>query len=295
MRPTGEQVRVGEIGVTPMVTSRFRLDGGSMFGVVPRVLWEKKAPPDERNRVTLNLNTLLIESGGELILVDPGMGSKFDERWVDIYALEEHEVRGELERLGIRPDDIDAVVLTHLHLDHAGGSTMLDDSGRPVPAFPNAKYYAQDEEWREARDPHPLERASYLPSDFLPLERDGILELLAGAGEIAPGVRVEPAAGHTSGHQIVRMLSDGEEAIYLGDLVPTTAHLKLNWLMGWDLRPELIYAEKGRVLAEAADRGTLLFFAHDPDVFAARVTADTSGDFQLVPETVIRARMPGEA
>ena len=288
---TSPVIRVGEVSVRPLVSSRFRLDGGSMFGTVPRALWEKKAPPDELNRIPLNLNSLLIETGGVRILVEPGMGCKFDERWTDIYALGDCDIQRELDRLGVRPEDIDAVIMTHLHLDHAGGATVVDDSGKAVPAFPRARYYVQAEEWEEAMEPHPVEKASYLRADFEPLGGSGQVELLSGPAEIAPGITVEPARGHTHGHQLVRIRSGGEEALYLGDLVPTAAHLKPSWLMSWDLEPTAAYREKERILEDAAARGVLLFFSHDPEIAAAKVegAGARSSDFRILPESVVAA------
>lgn len=273
--------------VRPIVTSRFRLDGGSMFGTVPRVLWEKKAPPDDRNRIVLNINSLVVETEGSLVLVEAGMGSKFDERWQDLYALGDVDLAGGLARLGVAPGDIDKVILTHLHLDHAGGATVLGDDGEPVPAFPRAGVVVQEEEYRAAVDPHPLARPSYLPADFVPLERDGRLERVSGEREVAPGVWVEPAPGHTPGHQVVRLKSDGEEALYLGDLVPTTAYLRLNWLMSWDLEPLVTYEEKARLLEDAAGRGVLLFWSHDPEVACGRIVRAGAMEYLLDAASVV--------
>ncbi|MCG2795783.1 MAG: MBL fold metallo-hydrolase [Actinomycetia bacterium] len=160
-------IDVGELRVWTAVTSRFRLDGGSMFGVVPRVLWEEKAPPDERNRISLYANSLVVESGGRVILVEAGMGRKYSDRLKDIYGLGDEEAVGALERLGFAPEDIDTVILTHLHLDHAGGSTVIDNEGRMVAAFPRARYIIGEEEWDVAVDPHPLARGSYSQPDFI--------------------------------------------------------------------------------------------------------------------------------
>lgn len=280
-------MKVGSIEVSPFVTSRFSLDGGSMFGTVPRVLWEKKAPPDDRNRIALNINSLIVETEGSVVLVEAGMGSKFDERWQDLYALGDADLESGLERLGVAPGDIDSVVLTHLHLDHAGGATVAGDGGGPVPAFPRARFVVQEEEWRAAVDPHPLARPSYLPDDFVPLERGGQLERVAGEHEVAPGVWVEPAPGHTPGHQVVRIRSEGEEALYLGDLVPTTAYLRLNWLMSWDLEPCVVYEEKARLLKDAAVRGVLLFFSHDPAVACGRIERVGAMEYRLVEASVV--------
>lgn len=288
----GGFIQLGKMKVWPLVTSRFSLDGGSMFGTVPRVLWERKAPPDDRNRIVLNINTLVVETEGRLVVIEAGMGSKFDERWQDLYALGDVDLEGGLESLGIAPGDVDTVVLTHLHLDHAGGATVLDEAGVVSPAFPRAAYVVQEEEWKAAVDPHPLARPSYLPDDFLPLERSGRLEVVAGEREVAPGVRVEPAPGHTAGHQVVRLRSQGEEALYLGDLVPTTAYLKLNWLMSWDLEPLVMYGEKARLLEDAARRGVLLFWSHDPEIACGRIARSGETEYTLEDSSVMRVDGP---
>lgn len=272
-----------------MVTSRFRLDGGSMFGVVPRVLWEEKATPDGRNRIPLNVNSLVIESGERLILVEAGMGSKFSPGLRDIYDLGGGDALTALRRLGLSPGDIDTVVLTHLHLDHAGGATVSGDGGPAVPAFPGARYIIQEEEWSAAVDPHPLARGSYSPDDFMPLHRSGQLELVRGEKEVAPGVTVELTGGHTRGHQVVRLRSGGQEAIYPGDLIPTVAHLKVNWLMSWDLYPEDVWRQKECLLEEAARRRSLLLFTHDPVLAASRVEQVKPGVYSTDPRTALEA------
>lgn len=279
----------GEMRITALVTSRFKLDGGSMFGVIPRPLWEKKCPADDRNRIDLSVNTLLLETGEETVLVEPGMGSKYGSKLRDIYDLEPLECVDILRRLGCSPDGVDVVVPTHLHLDHAGASTVHDDSGRAVPAFPGARYVVQEEELRAATSPHPLERPSYVDEDFIPILASGQMETVRGTCEVAEGVFVEFSGGHTRGHQVVRLRCGGEEALYIGDLVPTTAHLKLNWLMAWDMYPQVVYAEKERLLREAAERQMLVFFPHDPEIAAGRIERSSSDSFRVVEDSVLIA------
>jgi len=283
------EIRLGDLLIVPVVTSRFRLDGGSMFGTIPKALWEKRAPADEHNRILLNVNSLLIESGGTTVFVEAGMGSKFEGRQREIYSLSERDAAGGLRSAGVSPEKIDTVILTHLHFDHAGGSTSSAGSENPVPVFPNARFIVQQEELGAARDPHPLTTGSYDPRDFDPLIERGQIEAVEGGKEVAPGVFVERTGGHTIGHQVVRLVSGGEEAVYLGDLVPTTAHLKLNWLMSWDLEPEVLYEEKARILADAERRQVMLFFCHDPEVAASRISRETSSSYGLVENTVHRA------
>lgn len=279
--------RVGKVEIEPVASSCFRLDGGSMFGFIPRTLWERKAPPDERNRIRLNVNSLFVKVGDERILVEPGMGLKYDDAARDIYALREMDARGALLGIGIDPAEISLVIATHLHFDHAGGSTFWGEGGNATPSFPGAKFMVQAREWEEALNPHPLAKGSYIPDDCLPLEKAGLLKLVDGDEEVREGVFVQLTGGHTAGHEIVRIRSDGEELIYLGDLVPTSYHLRLNWLMAWDMFPQETYAQKKKYLEEACERGSTVIFSHDPDLFGGRLNA-VPGGYELVGETVIR-------
>ncbi len=280
---------LGGIRIVPIVTSRFRLDGGSMFGTIPKILWERKATADESNRILLNVNSLLVETGGQIVLVEAGMGSKFAGKQREIYALSERDAAAGLRETGVSAEDVDKVILTHLHFDHAGGSTSLNDSGDPVPSFPRARFIVQEEELRAARKPHPLAAGSYDPRDFEPLVEGGLVDAVDGRKEVAEGVFVERTGGHTRGHQVVWFESGGEEALYLGDLVPTTAHLRLNWLMSWDLEPEVVYEERARILADAERRKVTVFFSHDPEVAASRVEQRSPSSYGLVESTVLEA------
>jgi glyoxylase-like metal-dependent hydrolase (beta-lactamase superfamily II) len=282
-------IHIGDLRVTPFVSSRFRLDGGSMFGVVPRTLWERKAPPDSLNRIAMNSNSLLIETADVRLLVEPGMGVKYDPRQSDIYALADISAAGELARLGVSAQDIDLVVATHLHLDHAGGATALQESGEVVPAFPNAGVVVQRAELEEAEARHPLVRGSYLPQDHRVLSRDKKIVLVEGDAEVAPGVRVELTGGHSAGHQVVRIISGGQEGLFLGDIVPTTAHLRLNWLMAWDIEPRVAYEQKARLLTDCARRDVLIFFSHDPLIAACRVRQVDPGSYAVEEGSVVKA------
>jgi glyoxylase-like metal-dependent hydrolase (beta-lactamase superfamily II) len=280
-------MRLGELEVTPFVASRFRLDGGSMFGVVPKVLWRERAPADELNRIELSVNSLLVRAGEKNLLVEPGLGSKHDDRKRSVYAQERTDAVAGLRGLGVEADEIDVVVPTHLHLDHAGGATTAGEAGAVHESFPGAWYVVQEPEWEAAVDPGPLERASYNPADYEVLAGSGRLSLVLGTTEIAPGVRVELTGGHSRGHQVVRMRSEGQEALYLGDIVPTCAHLKLRWLMAWDLDPQHTYERKEWLLTDAAERGVTCFFAHDPRIAGGRVRAAGRGSFEVIEDTVI--------
>ena len=255
----------------------FALDGGAMFGSVPKALWQRSNPADEANRITLACRHLLIESENQRILVDTGLGHMWTEKQGRIFRIEqpEHALDEALAAAGFSREQITDVVLTHLHFDHAGGATIADGS-EIVPAFPNATYYVQWSQWELANNPSPKDRASFVPDNFVPLKRHGRLEILDGAEEIAPGVEIMVGNGHTDGHQMVKVRGGlpgrGEEtAVFMGDTVPTASHLRLPFIMGYDLRPLQTLAEKQRLLARAAEEGWWLFFDHDPHVPGVKV------------------------
>jgi len=256
-------IELGDVSVHLLDDGRFALDGGAMYGVVPRTLWEKHDPPDERNRVTLGLNIALILTAGKKVLVDTGMGDKWSEKERAIYRIERSRtLLDSLRALGYGPEDIDVVVNTHLHFDHSGGNTTLKD-GKVVPTFPKARYVVQMGEWEDATHPNERNRASYLEPNFVPLAESRQLETVQGQAEVAPGVHVVPVGGHTAYHQMV-IVEGGRQALVIPtDLVPTTAHLPLPYIMGYDLFPVGTLEAKRRVLKDAAERGSTLLFYHD--------------------------------
>lgn len=269
---------LGDISVTLLSTGTFALDGGAMFGVVPRVLWEKKLPPDESHRIPMALNTLLIRAGGKVLLVDTGCGEKEDDKFAKLYAYRSNGPIEELVRAaGVAPEAVDFVLNTHLHFDHAGGNTRRLPDGRLVPTFPNAKYLIQRGEWDAARNAHERNRASYLPHNYQPLMDAGVVEFLDGAKEILPGVRVEPTPGHTPCHMMIVVSSKGETGAFVGDLIPTRHHVPLPWVMAYDLDVEKILESKRQVLRRAVKENWWIFFEHDRDVPCARVI-DKGGD-----------------
>lgn len=267
-------IALGDVRVHILHDGTFALDGGAMFGVVPRVLWEKTDPPDERNRVTLGLNVALVEAAGHLVLVDTGMGDKWGERGTRTYRIDRSRtLLGSLAALGLGPDDIDVVVNTHLHFDHAGGNTHVQD-GRVVPSFPRARYVVQAGEWHDATHPHERNRASYLEENFAPVAAAGQLALVEGDVEVAPGVRVVRVGGHTAHHQIVVVEGGGRHLVIPTDLVPTTSHLPLPWVMGYDLFPVDTLEAKRRLLEQAVGEGWQMLFYHDPRRPLGRVRVD---------------------
>jgi glyoxylase-like metal-dependent hydrolase (beta-lactamase superfamily II) len=243
-----------------------------MFGVVPRPLWIEKAPSDDRNRITLAMRPLIVR-GVRTMLVDAGIGGKENERFHDIYGVDRrHSLEQALAEAGLSVSDIDIVLATHLHFDHAGGFTTRDASGRLRPAFPRARYVVRRGEWEDANRPHERNRASYLPDNFIPLADAGVLELVDDDQTIMPGVRVRRTGGHTMHHQMVWLESRGQHAAYVGDLLPTAAHLPAAWIMGFDLYPMDTLAAKKAVIKEVVDRHALVFFPHDPSTVAAYIT-----------------------
>jgi glyoxylase-like metal-dependent hydrolase (beta-lactamase superfamily II) len=247
-----------------------RLDGGAMFGVVPKPLWQKKMPADERNRVPLALRPLLVQTDDELVLIDTGAGNKEDAKFRDMYGLENDgdptALEDAIRDAGFQPSDVTVVINTHLHFDHAGGDTLRLPDGNVVPAFPGVRHVVQQGEWEFAHLQNERLRASYLLHNLDPLQAAGLLELVDGPAEIVPGIQVLPTPGHTPHHQSVLIHSDDEVALYLGDLVPTTAHLPLPWIMGYDVAPLVTLETKRTVLDWVKKERTLLLFEHDPEI-----------------------------
>ena len=271
-------IRLGDFRLDVVTDGTFRLDGGAMFGVVPRVLWERVFPPDEKNRIRLGLNCLLVRTGEETVLVDTGIGEKWNDREREMFGVaHETTVPAELERLGLTVDDVDVVICTHLHFDHAGGNTRRNGSGEVVATFPRARYVVQAGELATARDPHERERASYLPENWEPLVASGQLETVDGEAEIVPGIRVFPVRGHNDWTQLVEIESEGERAVYFADIVPTTRHLKPALVMGYDLYPVELLERKKELLGRAVDEEWLCVFEHDHETPVARLVRDDGG------------------
>lgn len=297
------QVRyqVGELTVALVRDGRFRLDGGAMFGVVPRALWAERSPPDDENRIQLAFNAVLVDTGGCRILIDPGVGVHHDPTFATRFAVEHPPTVWEsLAAAGIEAESIDYVVDSHLHWDHAGanvrpvhqlGAGVKGDAasvGSASPAhrgaagaqlelaFPSARYVVQRAEWEQATHPHERNRASYRDEDFRLLEKTGQLLLVDGEYELAHGVRLVPAPGHTGGLQLLRASSSGETFLYLADLVPTRHHLDYPWIMAYDLYPMETLAQKKHLLPEAARGDWLVGFGHDPDQPFGRVRLEGS-------------------
>ena len=268
---TARRHQLGDISLVSLHDGLFRLDGGAMFGVVPRTLWASQSPPDDRNRIQLATRPLLVEAGWGRLLIDCGIGDKMDAKQRDIYAIErQHDLDRALADMQLSDTDIDLVLATHLHFDHFGGATTRRD-GRIEPRFGRARYIIRAGEWHDATHPHERNRASYIADDFVPLESAGVLDLFDDDRSIQPGVRVVRTGGHCAQHQMVFIESAGKTAVFTADLIPTVAHIRDPWIMGYDLYPMDTLAFKKRFIREAIDREYLIFFEHDPLVAAGYI------------------------
>ncbi len=268
-------MRLGEFELHSLLDGFFGLDGGAMFGVVPKPVWEKTNPADARNRIRLAARPLLVVAGPERILIDTGIGDRWDEKARELYRIEQPDtIETSLARVGFKPDDVTKVVLTHLHFDHAGATTRHDDSGKPVPRFSNARHYVQQKEWEAAVTPNRRSRASYRLDDFLPIKAAGLLELINGPLELVLGLELLPTGGHTPGHQIVVLTDNSESrnqkpefrtAVFWGDLIPTRSHIATPYIMGYDLNPLETMEQKDKLVPQAIAGKWLSFLEHDPE------------------------------
>lgn len=268
--------RLGDFRLHALEGGLQRLDGGAMFGVVPKPLWERRIPADSRNRIPLGLRSLLVETRDQLVLIETGVGNKESERFADIYGLENapaaefpdspDRLQSAIRAAGFSPDDVGLVVNTHLHFDHAGGNTHRDAEGQVRLSFPRARYAVQRGEWEYAHDTNERTRASYLPHNYEPVREAGRLDLIDGVVEIVPGVWSVRTPGHTPHHQSILVRSGAETACFLADLVPTMAHLPLPWIMGYDVEPLVTLESKRALLARAVQERWLLVSTHDPSI-----------------------------
>lgn len=268
-QPLLQQRKVGNLSVCAIQAGGQKLDGGAMFGVVPKPLWEKRIPADERNRIQLGMRCLFIEHPEGLVLIDTGAGNKENPKFHDIYGLEnagdgnDTALEKGLAELGRSPSDIAIVINTHLHFDHAGGNTRLNEGGDLEVTFRNAKYYVRSGEYDYARRPNERTAASYFERNYVPLSANGQLELIDGEKEVVAGISVMHTPGHTPHHQSILIESAGEKALYLGDLCPTSSHLPLPWIMGYDVEPLVTLETKRRVFKRALEEKWLMIFEHD--------------------------------
>jgi len=259
-------MRLGSFELIPLFDGSLRLDGGAMFGVVPKPLWTRRIPADDRNRIQLAMRPLLVRTGDANILIDAGIGDKMGPKDQDIYGLDRsRSLDVSLVEAGLTAADIDIVIATHLHFDHIGGSTVRTESGLR-PRFPRARHIIRTGEWDDATHPHERNRGSYIADNFVPLLSAGVVEFHDDDIEVVPGIRVRRTGGHTRHHEMVVITSGGRTAVFVADLIPTTAHVDEPWIMGYDLYPVETLECKRAFLKEAIEREYVIFFEHDMTV-----------------------------
>lgn len=291
MNPTAiKNLKIGPYEILPVPTGLFGLDGGAMFGTVPKVLWQKSNPPDEQNKILMEARALLLKSPERNILIDTGNGSDFvlkygdklGSKFKEMYNVDDSgpSLIKSLKRYGLNPADITDVILTHLHFDHAGGATT-ENNGQLVPTFPKAKYYIQKQNLETAQKPNRRERASYYKANFEPLMQHQVLEILEGEKkDVLPFISVKLSHGHTLGHQNVIIEDEQARLVYCGDVIPTSSHVRLAWVMGYDLNPLQIIEEKEQLLKLSQSKKTYYYFEHDPYCDMATVEMEKE-DFKV--------------
>ena len=269
----------------------FRLDGGAMYGTVPKAVWNRVHPADADNQILMDTQCLLVrgEVDGKkhVILVENGNGDKETDDFMARFKLAGRgTLDANLAKVGVKPEDVTLCILTHLHFDHAGGSTRLGPDGQAVPSFPNARYLVQAQDLADAKKPHLRVKASYLPPNWEPLEAAGVLDTVDGAAEVLPGVSVRPAPGHIKGLQIVVVEGGGRKLFFVSDLIPTSRHIQPAWCMGYDLDVVTCVDERLKVLQELTGTQDLCAFYHDPDTLAGTLSRDAKGRYVLTPVEV---------
>jgi glyoxylase-like metal-dependent hydrolase (beta-lactamase superfamily II) len=269
-----QRITLGDFELTAVSDGIYHLDGGGMFGVVPKTLWERKLPADARNLVPLGLNSVVVRTGSHTVLIESGVGNKLSEKMVKIYG-QPAELLQDLSAAGIAPEDVDIVINTHLHFDHCGWNTVRQGD-KIAATFPIAKYYVQEGEWRHAHE-NQRDAVSYITENYDPLVESGQMTLLRGDAEIVPGVSVRVHPGHTRNMQAVLVQSGGHAACYISDLIPTSAHLDLNWVMSYDLYPIETIESRKRYYAQALPEKWLTMFTHDASVPWTHLTKDDKG------------------
>ena len=271
-------MKIGKYNLSAIDTVTFGLDGGAMFGIIPKPIWQKFNPADEQNRVTLGARSLLLEGGNRKILIDTGIGESWDEKFKSIYRFDriENTLLSSLQKKNINPDQVTDVILTHLHFDHTGGSTSLVN-GKWEPTFPNAKYYVQKGHYEWALNPSDRDRASFYQNRFVPLHVNGLLTLIDPDYQLDDEIRFIIINGHTFGQQMIKISDDSNTLLYCGDLLPFASHVPLPYIMGYDLQPLITLQEKKNLYPKAIEENWFLFFEHDPEVIAATITKNEKG------------------
>ena len=277
-------MQIGDYVVEVIQDAEFRLDGGAMFGVVPRQLWSQVCPPDDENRIRMNMNCVFIDTGVEKVLIETGIGDKWPAKHASRYAIDRVRPLAESVKAttGVSADEITIVVNTHLHFDHSGGNTKLDDSGAVVPSFPNARYFVSRAELEHAEHPSERDQASYLADNWRPLVKSGQLERREENYEVVPGLKMQTIAGHNRSMQCWQLDRDGKTIFGFADLVPMRAHVRFPWIMGYDLYPVETLEAKKRLIPQAAREKWICLFYHDADEPLCRLVEGEKG-FTPVP------------
>ncbi|MBD3224978.1 MAG: MBL fold metallo-hydrolase [Caldithrix sp.] len=272
-------MKIGNYEIFTLETGYIGLDGGAMFGVVPKALWSKTNPADEQNRIQLAMRTMVIRNDKRTILVDAGVGQKMNDKLQKIYKVdhEQYDLVGSLRKAGIEPQDVTDVIVTHLHFDHVGGATYYDATDNLQLTFPRAQFHVQGEQWHWAHNPSEKDKASYMPENFQPIQDQGKLNQLPGPQELFPGIDVLVVYGHTHGMQLPRISADDKTVLYCADLIPTASHIPLPYIMAYDNNPMITLQEKKRILPQALEQNWLLVFEHDPYHAAGYVEKDDKG------------------
>ena len=273
-------MKIGKYTLHIINSGYFALDGGAMFGIIPKPLWQKTNPPDESNRIKLATRNLLLSNGTRKILIDTGMGNKWDEKSKNIYAIDQQDtIEKSLNDLNIKPEDITDVILTHLHFDHTGGSTKIENvgGGKLVPAFPNAKYYVQKKNYEWAVNPSDRDKGSYLKDNFQPLMEEGVLKFIDGEEKFDDEIEFVIINGHTFAQQLIKISDSANTILYCGDLFPTISHIPIPYVMAYDLQPLVTVEEKKKILTKSIDENWKIFFEHDPETAFATIIKDEKG------------------
>ena len=274
-------MKVGKYEIKIINSGYFWLDGGAMFGIIPKPLWEKTNPPDSTNRIKLSTRNLLLQNGKRKILIDSGMGNKWDAKSKSIYSINQNEfsLDNELIKAGISAGEITDVIITHLHFDHTGGSIKLENE-KLIPAFPNAKYYVQKKNFEWAVNPSERDRGSYIKENFIPLYEAGVLNLIDNNIDFDDEIEFLVVNGHTFSQQLVKISDSSSTILYCGDLIPTSSHIPIPYVMGYDLQPLVAVQEKKNILSQVNEEQWKLFFEHDPE-FALATIKRTDKGFQV--------------
>ena len=264
---------LGKWKVCILETGDFWLDGGAMMGSVPKVLWSKTNPSDKLNRIQLAMRCLLLDDGKNVVLIETGIGDKNSDEFKNMFNITQHKnaLSNTLSKHGYMIEDITHVILTHLHFDHAGGATKFDKNGEFEPSFPNAKYYISKKNWEAGLNPSPRDQASYLKENYMVLFDEGILNIVPEHDKIMDGISTYIVNGHTYGQQLIKVSDGGKTIVFCSDLIPLKSHLKLPWIMGYDLNAVLTLEEKKKFLNLAAENNWILYFYHDPNTAAVTI------------------------